>query len=163
MLSGLAAAAVLIGQEGGLFSILQSNARIGLQGEGFYLLPTNQLLRPWGEQAVIKGRPVDLAFDSHKRLLAVLNWRSVMLRDGTSGAPLADIRSRATSYAGIAFRPGDRELWASETTRSGPDSLLIAELSETGAVTNSVRLSLLGIRSQRAWLSPPTAKPPTSR
>lgn len=144
MLSGLAAAAVLIGQESGVFSILQSNARIGLQGEGFYLLPTNQLLRPWGEQAVIKGRPVDLAFDSHKRLLAVLNWRSVLLRDGTSGAALADIRSRATSYAGIAFRPGDRELWASETTRSGPDSLLIAELSEMGAVTNSARLSLPG-------------------
>src|SRR5580692_10736545 len=95
VVSGLAAAALLIGAEGGLFSILQSNARIGLQGEGFYLLPTSQLLRPWGEQAVIKGRPVDLAFDSHKRLLAVLNWRSVLLRDGTSGALLADIRSRA--------------------------------------------------------------------
>ena len=144
MVSGFAAAALLIGAEGGLFSILQSNAHIGLQGEGFYLLPTNQLLRPWGEQAVIKGRPVDLAFDSHKRLLAVLNWRSVLLRDGTSGASLADIRSRATSYAGIAFRPGDRELWASEATRSGPDSLLITELSETGTVTGSARLSLPG-------------------
>ncbi len=141
---GLAAVAVLIGAEGGLFSILQSNARIGLQGEGFYLLPTNQLLRPWGEQAPIKGRPVDLAFDSHKRVLAVLNWRSVLLLDGASGASLAEIRSRATSYAGIAFRPGDRELWASETTRNGPDSLLIMELSETGTVTNSARLSLPG-------------------
>ena len=144
MVSSFAAAALLVGAEGGLFSILQSNARIGLQGEGFYLLPTSQLLRPWGEQAVIKGRPVDLAFDSHKRLLAVLDWRSVLLRDGTSGASLADIRSRATSYAGIAFRPDDRELWASETTRSGPDSLLITELSETGAVTGSARLSLPG-------------------
>jgi len=144
IVSGFAMAAVLIGAEGGLFSILQSNAHIGLQGEGFYLLPSSQLLRPWGEQAVIKGRPVDLAFDSHKRLLAVLNWRSVLLRDGTSGASLADIRSRATSYAGIAFRPGDRELWASETTRSGPDSLLITELSETGAVTGSDRISLPG-------------------
>ncbi len=144
MLSGLAAAAVLIAEESGVFSILQSNARIGLQGEGFYLLPTNQLLRPWGEQAVIKGRPVDLAFDSHKRWLAVLNWHSVLLRDGASGAAIADVRARATSYAGLAFRPGDRELWASETTRSGPDSLLIISLSETGAVTSSERLSLSG-------------------
>lgn len=142
--SGLAVAAVLIGAEGGLFSILQSNARIGLQGEGLYLLPTNQLLRPWGEQAAIKGRPVDLAFDSHKRLLAVLNWRSVLLRDGVSGAALADIRARPTSYAGIAFRPGDRELWASETTRDGPDGLLIVQLSATGAVTSSEALSLPG-------------------
>jgi YVTN family beta-propeller protein len=144
VISGLAAVAALIGQESGVFSILHSNARIGLQGEGFYLLPTSQLLRPWGEQAAIKGRPVDLAFDSHKRLLAVLNWRSVLLRDGVSGAPLAEIRCRATSYAGIAFRPGDRELWASETTRNGPDSLMIVQLSELGAVTGTDRLSLKG-------------------
>jgi YVTN family beta-propeller protein len=142
VISGLAAAAALIGQERGVFSLVSSRANIGRQGEGFYLLPTNQLLRPWGEQAAIKGRPVDLAFDSHKRLLAVLNWRSVLLRDGVSGAALADIRSRATSYTGIAFRPGDRELWASETTRSGPDSLLVIELSESGAVTGTARLSL---------------------
>lgn len=140
----LAVAAALIGQESSVFSILRSSARIGLQGEGFYLLPTSQLLRPWGEQAVIKGRPVDLAFDSHKRLLAVLNWRSVLLRDGVSGAPVAEVRSRATSYAGIAFRPGDRELWASETTRNGPDSLLIVHLSELGAVETSERLSIHG-------------------
>ena len=144
VLFGLTAAALLVGKESGVFSILQSNAHVGLQGGGFYLLPTNQLLSPWGEQAAIKGRPVDLAFDSHKRLLAVLDWRSVLLRDGVSGASLADVRSRATSYAGIAFRPGDRELWASETTRSGPDSLLIIGLSETGAVTGTARLSLPG-------------------
>src|SRR5215470_7240817 len=127
------AGVVLVADESGVFSLLRTNARIGPQSEGLYLLPTNQLLRPWGEQAAIKGRPVDLAFDSRKRLLAVLNWRSVLLRDGVSGAALADIHSRATSYTGIAFRPGDRELWASETTRSGPDSLLIIELSESGA------------------------------
>jgi YVTN family beta-propeller protein len=144
VISGLAAAAALIGQQSGVFAILRSNANIGLQGGGFYLLPSNQLLRPWGEQAAIKGRPVDLAFDSQKRVLAVLNWRSVLLRDGVSGAPLAEVRSRATSYAGIAFRPGDRELWASETTRNGPDSMLIMHLSELGAVTDSERLSLPG-------------------
>src|SRR5580658_8378796 len=102
VISGLAAAAALIGQQSGVFAILRSNANIGLQGGGFYLLPSNQLLRPWGEQAAIKGRPVDLAFDSQKRVLAVLNWRSVLLRDGVSGAPLAEVRSRATSYTGIA-------------------------------------------------------------
>jgi YVTN family beta-propeller protein len=142
--SGLALAAVLIGQESGLFPILLRNARVGLHGGGFYLLPTYQLLHPWGEQAAIKGRPVDLAFDSRKHLLAVLNWRSVLLFDGASGAQIAEVRSRATSYTGIAFRPGDRELWASEATRNGPDSLLILELSELGAVTKSERVSLPG-------------------
>jgi YVTN family beta-propeller protein len=135
------AAAAVIAQESGVFSLLKSDARIGLQ-DGFYLLPTEQLLRPWGEQAVIKGRPVDLAFDSKKRLLAVLNWRGVLLFDGTSGARLAEIKTRATSYAGIAFRPDDRELWASETTGRGSDSLLIVKLSELGAVTGTERISL---------------------
>ena len=62
--------------------------------------------------------------------------------DGTSGAQLASVKSRATSYTGIAFRPGDRELWASETTSRGPDSLLIVHLSSLGAVENSERLAL---------------------
>jgi YVTN family beta-propeller protein len=132
----------LIGAESGLFSVLSSQVHVGRQGEGLYLLPTNQLLHPWGEQAAIKGRPVDLAFDSRKHLLTVLNSRSVLLLDGASGAQMAAIKSRGTSYTGIAFRPGDRELWASETTEEGPDSLLIVTLSELGAVVKSERLSL---------------------
>ena len=112
--------------------MLKSTAAIGKQAGGFYLLPTNQLLRPWGEQALIPGRPVDLTFDSGKRILAVLNTRSVVLFDGSTGAKLAEIKARATSYTGIAFRPGDRELWASEATRNGPDSILVAQLSELG-------------------------------
>jgi hypothetical protein len=82
---------------------------VGRQEQGFYLLPTNQLLHPWGEQAAIKGRPVDLAFDSRKHLLAVLNSHNVLLLDGVSGAQMAAIKARPTSYTGLAFRPGDRE------------------------------------------------------
>jgi YVTN family beta-propeller protein len=47
-----------------------------------------------------------------------------------------------TSYAGIAFRPGDRELWASETGERGSDALLIVQLSELGAVTKVERMPL---------------------
>jgi len=132
---------VLVADESGVFALLKSNVRIGRQSEGLYLLPTNQLLHPWGEQAAIKGRPVDLAFDSRKHLLAVLNSRNVLLMDGTSGARLAEVKSH-TSYAGIAFRPGDRELWASETGESGSDGLLIIQLSELGAVTKAERMRL---------------------
>jgi YVTN family beta-propeller protein len=138
VLGGLA----LIGAESGLFSVLSSQVHVGRQEQGFYLLPTNQLLHPWGEQAAIKGRPVDLAFDSRKHLLAVLNSRNVLLLDGASGAQMAAIKSRATSYTGIAFRPGDRELWASEATGNGPDSLLIVTLSELGAVVKAERVTL---------------------
>jgi YVTN family beta-propeller protein len=33
----------------------------------------------------------------------------------------------------VAFRPGDREVWASETMRHGPDSIVIAAVGEDGA------------------------------
>ena len=136
--------AVVAARESALFSVLKSDAALGKQAGGYYLLPTNQLLRPWGEQALIPGRPVDLAFDSEKRLLAVLNWRGVLLMDGSTGAQLAEIKTRSTSYTGVAFRPGDRELWTGETARNGPDSILIAELSEVGMPGKSARLDLPG-------------------
>ena len=141
---GVLAGVFLIAQETGLVSLLRSEAGIGRQSGGFYLLPTNQLLRPWGEQSPIPGRPVDLAFDSTQRLLAVLNYRGVWLMDGSSGAKLAEVPSKSTSYAGVAFRPGDRELWASEATRNGPDSILIAELNELGLPVQSARIALEG-------------------
>ncbi|MBI3665363.1 MAG: bifunctional YncE family protein/alkaline phosphatase family protein [Acidobacteria bacterium] len=145
ILFGLAAAAaVVVAKKAELFPVLKSDAAIGKQSGGFYLLPTNQLLRPWGEQAMIPGRPVDLAFDSSKRLLAVLNWRGVLLLHGSTGTRLAEVPSRATSYTGIAFRPGDRELWASETTRHGPDGLLIASLDERGMPGKAEHVKLDG-------------------
>ena len=115
-----------------LFPVLKSNARIGKQPEGFYLLPTNQLLQPWGEQAVIQGRPVDATLDASKRLLAVLNTRAIDIFDASTGTPLGVATSKATSYTGIAFRPGANEIWTGETSRNGPDYLLITPVSESG-------------------------------
>jgi len=137
-------AAVAAAEESGLFPLLRSTVAIGKQPGGFYLLQTNQLLRPWGEQTAIKGRPVDLAIDANQHLLAVLNMRGVQVMDAASGAQMAEIRSRATSYIGIAFRPGASEVWASETTKNGPDQLMIARLSASGQVEASDHLVLPG-------------------
>ena len=90
----LLAGAALVAQEAGVFTALKTTAALGKQAAGYYLVPTNQLLRPWGEQALIAGRPVDMAFDSQQRILAVLNWRSVLLLDGSTGTRLAEVRSR---------------------------------------------------------------------
>jgi YVTN family beta-propeller protein len=142
LLLPLLAALVLIARETALFPLLSSTAPLGRQPEGFYLLPTNQLLRPWGQQTLFKGRPVDLAFNSNKRLIAVLNSRTIHLIDALSGAELAKIPARNTSYTGVVFRPGDRELWASETSGRGHDSLLIATLGATGQVEKVEHLEL---------------------
>jgi YVTN family beta-propeller protein len=133
----------MLAQQPALFPTLSSTAALGHHAEGFYLLPTNQLVRPAGDESMLAGRPVDMAFDSHRRLLAILNWRSVMILDA-AGNRIAEVPSRSTSYTGIAFRPGDRELWASETTRNGPDSILVIKLSETGQPTDTSRIALTG-------------------
>ena len=125
-----------------LFPILKSTVRIGKQEAGFYLLPTNQLLQPWGEQAMLKGRPVDAALSSSKQLLAVLNSRGVDLFLTSSGGPLASIPADGTSLAGIAFQPGDREFWASETDRNEKDYLLVTALFPGGKTGPPQRVPL---------------------
>ncbi len=142
-LGAITITAFVIARETPLFPILKSNAPIGKNGD-FYLLSTNQLLRPWGEQLKILGRPVALAFDSKKHLLAILNTRSIVIVDGTTGVQQAEVKTGSTSYTGLAFRPGDREIWASETTRSGPDQITIVELSETGAPAKTDKIALEG-------------------
>jgi YVTN family beta-propeller protein len=142
VLTGVLAAA-LLAATATLFPVIKSSAALGKQPAGFYLLPTNQLLRPWGEQTLIKGRPVDVAMDSRKHFLAVSNSRSLLLMDAVSGAQLADIPTRTTSYLGVAVRPGDREVWVTETTsRPGGDSIFIAKLSETGQPQGNERIDL---------------------
>src|SRR3954447_26484050 len=138
------AAAALIAQQTAIFPVLKSTVLMGQQAGGFWLLTPNQLIRPWGEQTVIPGRPVDMTYDSAHRVLAVLNTRAIQLLDGSTGAKLADIPARTTSYAGIVFRPGDRELWASETARNGPDSILITKINELGMPGETQRIGLNG-------------------
>jgi 40-residue YVTN family beta-propeller repeat len=140
----LAAAVGLLASEPDLFSILKSNVATGSLGAGVYLTPTNQLLRAWGAQTLLKGRPIDLAFNADKRLFAVLNSNNVSVWDSATSVQTGEVRSRGASYAGIAFRPGDKEIWASETTRSGPDSILVIPVDESGKPGELQRIALVG-------------------
>lgn len=133
----------LVAQQTQIFPVLKSTVLLGKQ-PGFYLVANNQLLRPWGELTTIPGRPVDMTSDSQHRFLAVLNTRALLLLDPGTGATLGQVTAHSTSYAGIAFRPGDRELWASETARSGGDAILIAPLDELGKPGEPARIELKG-------------------
>jgi YVTN family beta-propeller protein len=141
---GAASTAFLVSKERDVFGVLKSTALIGRQESGAYLVATNQLVRAWEQQSPMRGRPVEAAFDTRKKLLAVLNNSAVHLLDGSTGAEIARIPSRSTSYTGLAFRPGDRELWASEATRKGPDSILITSLTELGLPEGTSRITFPG-------------------
>ena len=127
-----------------LFSIFKSDAKLGKQGDDLYLLPTSQALHPWGEQTLVRGRPVDMAFDATRQRLAVLNTRNVLLLEAATGKQTGKIETKTTSYTGIAFRPESHKLWASEATRNGPDFILVAEVSETGVPGKSQHIELKG-------------------
>jgi len=136
--------AVLLSQDRLTTRILSSTALIGLQPSGDYLVATNQLIRRYHQTWPMRGRPVELALDPTGRQLAVLNSRGVHLLDATTGEETGRIPSRSTSYTGLAYRPGGREIWASEATRNGPDSILIAPLDETGKPGEAARIPLPG-------------------
>src|SRR3954447_25513184 len=88
-----------------LFPLLNTTTLAGRQQGDFYLTVTSQLLRPWGLTFPIKGRPVEIAFDAQERFVAVLSDRSVLIRDGLTGAPITEVKTRTTSWTGLAFRP----------------------------------------------------------
>ena len=133
-------AAVLMSVETPLFPVLKNSLFAGPQKDGFALLVTSQILRPWGDQATLAGRPVEGVFDLEGKWFAVLNTRSFEIFDARTMAHRAKIVIRTTSYAGIAFRPGTRELWACETSRSKPDSLAIATLKADGSAETTEHL-----------------------
>lgn len=137
------AGAGVAAQRAGVFELLASTAGLGKQPGGAWLIPSNQMVQPAGVTVEIQGRPVDLALDEAHGLLAVLNWRGVEIRDAVAGALVGEVKSRSTSYAGVAFRPGTREVWASEATRNGPDGFVVIELNERGAPVKESRSALM--------------------
>ena len=123
-----------------LFPVLKNSIFAGPQKEGFSLLVTNQILRPWGDRVSIAGRPVEGAFSPDGRFLAVLNMHGAELLDAGTLAHVASVATKATSYGGIAFRPGTNELWICESARSGDDALIVVTLGANGSTEKAERL-----------------------
>lgn len=128
----------------------RTDIRSGTGAGGFVHLTTNQVIHPWGKQTRVPGRPVDMAIDSSRRWIALLNISEVDLVDAVSDQILHKIKTRSTSYAGIAFRPDGREVWASETLRNadgksgGADSIVVTALDQSGNPGGQQRITLPG-------------------
>ena len=54
---------------------------VGVQPDGRIVVPSNQVLRPAGQQVAFPGRPVDLAFADDAKTLVVKNQRDLVLID----------------------------------------------------------------------------------
>jgi YVTN family beta-propeller protein len=54
---------------------------VGLQPDGRVVVPTNQILRPAGQQVTFPGRPVDLAFADDGKTLVIKNMKNLLFLD----------------------------------------------------------------------------------
>ncbi len=55
--------------------------KVGVQPDGRILVPTNQMLKPAGQQITFPGRPVDLALTDAGKTLVVKNMRNLIFID----------------------------------------------------------------------------------
>lgn len=141
------AIAILLGALAGVASgpgtgPLPDRTVTGRNQNGAVFTVTNQVLHPFGKQTLIPGRPMEIAADPATGRLAVLNSNRVDIFDPAGDKLLGAMSKGASAYAGVAFRPGTSEVWASEAGggRGGrgrgaappPDGVAIASIGPDG-------------------------------
>jgi len=113
---------VLLGQD-------LNQAQVGSQGDGSYVVPTHQIIKPAGFQIPLPGRPNDLALSPDEKLLAVKNWKSldlIKVRERIILQSLAYPKSGA-AVTGIAWANDGKKIYVSEAE----DRIRVAELDNS--------------------------------
>ena len=142
---GAGAAAALLAAAGDAGLLLPERLFTGSKWNGLVFTTTNQLLHPWGRQALIAGRPVDIAIDAEGSKLAVLNTNRLDIFDSLTGQLDGTANLAPTSYAGIAFRPGVGEVWASECPRGGRGGANMRAQSQSGPRGDADDLAIVAV------------------
>ncbi len=110
---------------------LLSGRTVGQQPDGSIVVPTNQLLRPAGDQILFPGRPVDLALSPDGKWIAILNKNSLDLlsttdRDIKQSLPIKG----GGSFNGIAFSSDGKKIFASQSS----DKLFVAQMGDNDSI-----------------------------
>jgi len=109
------------------------NLKIGPQPDGSVLVPSNQFLRPAGDQVYLPGRPVDISLTSNGDFLLVKNMKSldlIRLSDKTVKQSLPFDKVGA-SFTGICTSKDSRNIYLSEAT----SKILVAHLDQNNTLT----------------------------
>lgn len=110
---------------------LRSLRRVGPQPDGSIVVPTNQLLRPAGDQLLFPGRPVDLALSPDGKWIAVLNKNSldlISLSDRIITQSLS--MEGGGSFNGVGFSYDGKRIFASQSS----DKLFIARVNSNDSI-----------------------------
>jgi YVTN family beta-propeller protein len=85
----------------------QDRLKVGLQPDGRIVVPTNQILKPAGQQVIFPGRPVDLALTDKGQTLVVKNMRGLVFIEVASGKITQTLASPAGfSVVGLLVHGG---------------------------------------------------------
>jgi len=109
------------------------NIKIGQQPDGSVLVPSNQFLRPAGDQVYLPGRPVDLTLISNGDFVLVKNMKSldlIRLSDRTVKQSLPYDKAGA-SFTGICTSKDSRKIFLSEAT----SKILVARFDQNNVLT----------------------------
>jgi YVTN family beta-propeller protein len=77
--------------------------KVGLQADGRIVVPTNQILKPAGQQITFPGRPVDLAFTDDGQTLVVKNLRDLVFLDAATGKIKQTLALPTTGKTKVGF------------------------------------------------------------
>jgi DNA-binding beta-propeller fold protein YncE len=74
--------------------------KVGVQADGRIVVPTNQILKPAGQQVTFPGRPVDLALAEEGRVLVIKNNRNLLFLELPNGKvrqtlPLPEVKGKS--------------------------------------------------------------------
>jgi YVTN family beta-propeller protein len=80
------------------FGFAQDESKVGVQPDGRIVVPTNQVLKPAGQQVTFPGRPVSLLLIDDGKTLVVQNKSDLVFIDAKTGA----IRQTLPSKVGLS-------------------------------------------------------------
>lgn len=110
----------------------QAQLRVGVQPDGSILVPTNQTLRPAGQQILLPGRPVDIHLSPDGKWLVVKNSRSLDLIR-TSDLTLVQTLSMGAgaSFTGLELSPDGKAVWVTDEEQT----LRVARIDAAGSLS----------------------------
>ena len=116
------------------------NLKIGPQPDGSVLVPSNQLLRPAGDQIYLPGRPVDLALIREGQFLLVKNIKSlelIWLSDKKVVQSLPYSKG-GSSFTGLSVSKDNQHIYLTEAT----GRILVAGFDNTNRLNWTSELTM---------------------
>src|SRR5215470_1811426 len=91
--------------------------KVGVQADGSIVVPTNQILKPAGQQVTFPGRPVDLALAEGGKTLVVKNLHDLVFIDVATAKVKQSLRLRKGGFSVVGLAVRGERVYASDADR----------------------------------------------